>query len=363
MKSTAILAGFVLAVPGCSSPAARKAPPPSRVLDVRDVKPDRIAALDRARTVVLLEGGILEEHGPYLPAFSDGYQSGFLAARVADAIVARPDWMVLRFPSLPLGAMPANEIGGRFSFSGSYPVRMTTLRAVYMDLATDLGEAGFQWVVVVNYHGGPNHNRAIDDASRYFSETYGGQMLNVMGLASVAGAAPRDLFRPAQREHEGFSVHADADEHSRILFLRPDLVATTLAAAPEVIGHSPADLETLARRPDWPGYFGTPAIANPAAGRRAMDALGAAASEAVLKMLDGTLDRSAPRVTDLDASDPTFKAIIDASLTHERDVERKESDWLASASHRAPPGGNRRADPREAAASTDKPVDTMVRRP
>jgi creatinine amidohydrolase/Fe(II)-dependent formamide hydrolase-like protein len=105
-------------------------------LDIGDLNTDQIQALDRTRTVVLLEGGILEEHGPYLPSFSDGYQSGFIANRVARAIVARPGWTVLRFPPLPLGAMLANEIGGRFTFPGSYPVRMATLRAVYMDLAT-----------------------------------------------------------------------------------------------------------------------------------------------------------------------------------------------------------------------------------
>src|SRR5262245_36587702 len=100
-------------------------------LDVRELNTAQIQALDREHTAVLLQGGILEEHGPYLPSYSDGYESEFIAARLAEAIVARPGWTVLRFPVIPLGTMPANEIGAKFTFSGSYPVRMTTLRSVY----------------------------------------------------------------------------------------------------------------------------------------------------------------------------------------------------------------------------------------
>src|SRR5262249_23109615 len=148
---------FVCLLPtlaGCSPPVRLSTTANAGILNAGDLNTEQIQALDRAHTVVLLEGGILEEHGPYLPSYSDGYQSAFIAAKVADATTARSGWTVLRLPPLPLGAMPANEIGGRFTFPGSYPVRMATLRAVYMDLATDLGEAAFKYILVVNYHGG-----------------------------------------------------------------------------------------------------------------------------------------------------------------------------------------------------------------
>lgn len=238
----------------------------------------------------------------------------------------------MRFPPLPLGAMPANEIGGRFSFPGSYPVRMATLRAVFMDLATDLGDAGFRYVMVLNYHGGPTHNQALDDASRYFSEKYGAVMVNLMGLIDVAGAPPHDQFTKAERDAEGFSVHADADEHSRMLFLKSDLVGAAVHQAPAVVAHDPADLVALARKPDWPGYFGTPAIANVTAGRRKMEGLAAAAVDAALKTLDGTLPAPARHVVDQASADPTFQQITDASLEHDRQVEKSELDWLAAAS-------------------------------
>ena len=334
MNRAALLVWLLAWTTGCSSPADRAAPGNAHIVDVGDLSTDQIRSLDRAHTVVLLEGGILEEHGPYLPSFSDGYQSGFIAATVAGAIAARPGWTVLRFPPLPVGAMPANQIGGRFTFPGSYPVRMATLRAVFMDLATDLGDAGFKYILVVNYHGGPTHNQALDDASGFFSERYRGVMVNLMGLVSVAGAAPHDQFTKAERDAEGFSVHADADEHSRLLFLKPDLVAAAVHQAPPVVGREPADLAALARKPDWPGYFGTPAIATVEAGRRKMDGLAAAAVDAALKALDGTLPPDTARVVDQGAADPVFRQITEASLDHDRQVEKTEMDWLAASSAR-----------------------------
>src|SRR5262245_2522646 len=340
MREAALFVCLIPMIAGCSSRSHRSTVANGHILDVAELSTRQIQSLERARTVVLLEGGILEEHGPYLPSFADGYQSDFIATRIAGAIAARPGWTVLRFPSLSVGAMPANEIGGQFSFPGSYPVRMATLRAVFMDLATDLGDAGFKYVLVLNYHGGPTHNRALDDASRYFSERYRAVMVNRMGLVNVAGAAPNDQFSKAERDAEGFSVHADADEHSRMLFLKPDLVAASVHQAPPIVGRDPADLVALAHKPDWPGYFGTPAIANVAAGRRKMEGLAAAAVDAALKALQGTLAATAPRIVDEDAADPVFQQITAASLDHDRQVEKNEVDWLAAAS-RASTGGRR----------------------
>jgi creatinine amidohydrolase/Fe(II)-dependent formamide hydrolase-like protein len=134
----------------------------------------RLRRLDRSKTVVLLTGGILEEHGPFLPSYSDGYRTEFVGKKLAEAIVARPGWVVLRLPPVPLGTLPASEIGGKLSFPGSYGVRSSTLRAVFMDLVTDLGDARFRWGFIVNLHGSPPHNRALDDAAQYFVDTFGG---------------------------------------------------------------------------------------------------------------------------------------------------------------------------------------------
>jgi creatinine amidohydrolase/Fe(II)-dependent formamide hydrolase-like protein len=300
----------------------------AQILDVRELNTEQIDRLDRARTAVLLTAGILEEHGPFLPSYSDGYQSEFIATRIANAVAARSGWTVLRFPEIPLGAFPASYVGGKYVFPGSYPVRMTTLRAVFMDLATDLGEAGFKWVFVLTMHGGPTHNRALDQAAQYFDDTYGGRMVHVTGAASVVGAVPPDIFTSEQRAAEGFSIHADADEHSCLLFLRPDLVAPGIRSAPAVVTRNFAELIATAAKPDWTGYFGTPAIATPAAGRRAMNAIAQAAVDLVLKVLDGGRDEG-PRVADRPMSDPAFRRVVEAAIEHERHIERRQAAWLA----------------------------------
>jgi creatinine amidohydrolase len=137
----------------------------AQVQQLADMNTRQIQALDRQRTVVLIPGGILEEHGPYLPSYTDGYAIEAYTRTLASAIVARPGWTVVVFPQIPLGNDPANTIGAKRTFPGSYPVRMSTLRAIYMDLATELGEQGFRWIFLVHNHGAPNHHQALNQAS------------------------------------------------------------------------------------------------------------------------------------------------------------------------------------------------------
>ena len=160
----------------------------AQVLHVQDLTTSQIRALDRATTAVILPGGILEEHGPYLPAFTDGYLSQRMAADLARSIAARPGWKALVFPQIPLGAEPYNFLGGQASFPGSYPVRASTLRAIFMDLAGTLGEQGFRWIFVVHVHGAGLHNRALDQASDYFRDVYHGRMAHLWGMVPVIGA-------------------------------------------------------------------------------------------------------------------------------------------------------------------------------
>ena len=54
-----------------------------KIQDVRELNSEQIQSLDRDHTAVVLQGGTLEEHGPYLPSYSDGYQTEFVAARLS----------------------------------------------------------------------------------------------------------------------------------------------------------------------------------------------------------------------------------------------------------------------------------------
>jgi creatinine amidohydrolase/Fe(II)-dependent formamide hydrolase-like protein len=103
---------------------------PAQVLQVGDLNTRQILALNRAHTVVILPGGMLEEHGPYLPAFTDGILSARLTSELAQGIVqARPAWTVLVFPPVSVGASGSNEIGGQYSFPGTFVSRPLPRRA------------------------------------------------------------------------------------------------------------------------------------------------------------------------------------------------------------------------------------------
>jgi len=207
---------------------------------------------------------MLEEHGPYLPAGTDAILSSQLSLEVAQAIAAKKSgWTVLAFPQIPFGASGSNEIGGQFTFPGTYAVRPSTLRAVFMDLASELGDQGFRWIIVVHVHGAPLHLRAIDDAGDFFHDTYGGRMINLWDLVPVIsgwGNAMAAAMTDAEKKEDGASLHGGMDEHSLILHLQPALVAPGYRNAPAVTGQTTQESFDVAKKAGWPGYLGSPRL-------------------------------------------------------------------------------------------------------
>ena len=184
---------------------------------------EQIKALDREKTVVLLPEGILEEHGPYLPSGADSYITERRTQDLANAIVERPGWKVLIFPLIPLGTGPANTVGRKYVFPGSYTVRPSTLRTIFMDLGTDLGEQGFRWIFVVSSHRGLSHNRILNQAGDYFRDPYGGHMVNLEGL--IYQPQPNQTRSEEEQREDAGSSHAGASETSLLLYFRPELVS------------------------------------------------------------------------------------------------------------------------------------------
>ena len=72
----------------------------AQIYRVAQMNADQIRALDKQKTVVILTGGILEEHGPHLPSYTDGYSNEWLAQKLAESIVTRPGMSVLMFPTI-----------------------------------------------------------------------------------------------------------------------------------------------------------------------------------------------------------------------------------------------------------------------
>jgi creatinine amidohydrolase/Fe(II)-dependent formamide hydrolase-like protein len=312
----------------CTIGPAREAV--AQVHKLADMNTRQIQALDRERTVILIPGGILEEHGPYLPSYTDGYAIDAYTKALATAIVARPGWTVVVFPQIPLGNDPANTIGAKRTFPGSYPVRMATLRAIYMDLATEFGDQGFRWIFLVHNHGAPNHHKALNQASDYFHDTYGGTMVHLFGLKPVflCCGTKETALSPAARAEDGFTVHAGADEHSQLFFLRPDLIAPDVASAPSVTARDFADLQRIAKTDGWAGYFGAPAVATAAMGAQEFLRSSAKLIDVALQILAGLDARAIPRYAD--EMDPLNVVGEQNQLDYETAVEKRQSDWLKS---------------------------------
>jgi creatinine amidohydrolase/Fe(II)-dependent formamide hydrolase-like protein len=303
----------------------------AQVLKLAELNTRQIEALDRAKTVIIIPGGIIEEHGPYLPTYSDGYYDERVAHDLAERIAARPGWTAVLAPQIPLGTGGANIIGSKYVFPGSFTVRANTVRAVYMDLADAFGEQGFKWVFVIHNHGDPRNHRALDAAADYFNDTYKGKMVHLLGYVETyfcCNVADKYLT-PEQMKENGFSVHGSASEHSSVMFLRPDLVPKDVSNAPNFTGTNFADLVRMAEQPNWTGYFGAPKYASAAfgAGRHFSEAQKVA--EFAIAILDGKDLSGLKRYADVAESDPATAEVTRKTLEHEAAQDKRQQDWLA----------------------------------
>lgn len=274
----------------------------AEVFRVAEMTTTQIERLDRTRTAVIMPGGILEEHGPYLPAYTDGYVNEFVSNRLAQAIAARPGWSVLMFPPLPIGVNGAQTLAGMLRYPGTYDVRETTLRDVYLDLSSALGDQGFRWIFVVSWHGAPPHHRALDQASLYFRARYDGRLVHLPGLLPVVDCqstgsqpCPSSPLSADALAEEGFSPHAGVHEHGRVLFVRPDLVDPGYRSARSFTARGVSDLWRVSRQEGWAGYWGAPRHATAEDGRIRMEAFADRHVNFALRILDGLDDGELPR--------------------------------------------------------------------
>lgn len=295
----------------------------AQVYLLEELSVTQIRALDRDKTVVFIPGGILEEHGPYLPCFTDGYMNESLTCDLANAVVGRPSWNALIFPTIPLGTDGANSIGEKHVFPGTYTVRTTTLRAVFMDLATELGEQGFRWIIVMHLHGAPNQKRVLNDVCAYFDDTYQGRMVNLAGLIPPNLLDP-DYMDTENRQAAGFDVHAGIWETSWILCVQPDLVQRGYREAVPLKGQDMADLVRIAHAPDWPGYFSSPANSKALYGKILKGRVAAFFTTLIFRVLDGQDVEVPPDYL----VNPTTNAIDRAALAEEARRAEKQNAWL-----------------------------------
>jgi creatinine amidohydrolase/Fe(II)-dependent formamide hydrolase-like protein len=279
---------------------------------------------------------MLEEHGPHLPIAADTigveYEAGKVAERLSQAL---PDWNIVMMPAVNYGASGANQIGNVAVHPGTYAVRMATLRSLVADIGGQIAENRFKWVFVMNGHGAPTHHDAVNEACDFVSQTFNATMLNVSALFTADPAiqakgeqlAARH-FSPDDLSSFGRDPHAGVSETSGLLATRPDLVRPSYRNLPGYRVETRTEMRDVASKPDWPGYFSSPAKASVEYGRDVEGWWVDGMTDLILQAVRGENMFTRPRWPDPVRSDPEYGPILESALQPEREFEQKLERWL-----------------------------------
>jgi creatinine amidohydrolase len=270
-----VMTGSVEAGPGQAATQRDRSAPGSRIYKLEELTWVQIDALDRRRTLFILPVGMIEQHGPHLPVGADTigvmHEANGAATRVSRAL---PDWNVVMMPAINYGHSGANQLGNMPIHPGTYAIRQSTLRSLVADVGGQIAQNGFKWIFVVNGHGAPPHNVAINEACDFISETFRVTMLHLTGLfrgdAAIQSSGQKinaKYFRSDELSSFGMDVHAGVGETSGMLAVRPDLVRPVFKSLPSQAGRSLEELQQIATTPGWQGYLSSPARATAAHGR------------------------------------------------------------------------------------------------
>ena len=258
--------------------------------------------LDAARVVVAVTCSPMEVHGPHLPVVADNLEAEGLTTRAIELMSERhPEITFVRL-------MPIYVAADVLPHRGSLMFRSTTIVRVLADLGRTLAKQGFKDVWVANFHGGPRHFVAIEQACHLTNRRYGGRMVSLFSLlakrltegtsnlSSVLGRIPG----LTADELDG-DMHAGAIETSMMLhllgkFVDPsyknypqqtvDLKLAAQGKAPQAskpgrasIGQLVQGFKASLKYFEQETYAGKPAIASPAIGKEIVDVLAGYAAE------------------------------------------------------------------------------------
>lgn len=267
----------------------------TRIHEWKHLTAPRLSALDKARTVILVSASPLEVHGPHLPLFADLCESEALLARTAEKLVARDE--AITFVKLPPIWVAADVL----PHEGSIKFAPSTVVQVLEEMGLSLARQGFRHVWVGNFHGGPRHILAIEEACHRVQVDTGIGMISVFSLLAqkLTGgssdlAARLDGIGGVSREQLKGDAHGGAIETAMLLHvagehvdpcyreLRPRSLELDLEAAgeqPLQRGDKPTVLEILRSLPlkqryyERETYAGAPALATASLGESYLEIL------------------------------------------------------------------------------------------
>lgn len=248
-----------------------------------------VRALDPARVIAILPIGATEAHGPHLPLGTDDIIAAAMARAGAARLAAR-GYEPLILPTLSYTAAPFAA-----AFPGTISLAPATVTAILIDIARSLATHGIPVLALANAHLDPAHLAALHGAvaaaaaAAAASDDGGGP----------GGGAPLVVYPDITRrpwgsrltaEFRSGACHAGQYETSIVLAERPELVDDEVRATLPAVSHSlvtaiRAGQSTFAEAGGPRAYFGDPAAASAAEGRRTVEVLGEILEEAVVAAL------------------------------------------------------------------------------
>lgn len=238
-----------------------------------------IAALDRARTLIVAPIAACEQHSRHLPVFTDS----ILVGAVANGIEASLPDRVLLLPVLWLGASDHH-----LPFGGTLTAALPTYEQILVELLTPLLHSGFRRVLLLNGHGG--NIDPLHVALRRLDTQFPGCLLTGAAYWEIAEAELAALCE-GPRKSMG---HACELETSMMLHLRPELVHKDLIANdPDPTPESLRGVfwaRDFGRRTDH-GAVGYPEFASAERGRQMLEAVVRKVTAAAEHLLELPLEK------------------------------------------------------------------------
>jgi creatinine amidohydrolase len=202
-------------------------------------------------SVVVVPIGAIEQHGPYLPVWTDSLIVSTVVSRAAgdDCVVA---------PTVSFGASDHH-----LPFGGTLSLSVETMLAVLLDLARSVALGGGRRLALVNGHGG---NRGVCHAAAAAAST--------RYDLSVAYLDYWSVWQPAV-DAPPWPGHAGRFETALVRAIRPDLVGDIplRASVPDLPDDPGWDVHTEQLWHDIDGYTDDPSLATEQDGRQWLDAL------------------------------------------------------------------------------------------
>lgn len=222
----------------------------------REQTRERLSAI-LPEAVVVVPIGATEQHGPYLPTWTDALLVEAIATRAVERAEAAASRDLVLAPTIPLGASDHH-----LPYGGTLSLSTETLLSLLLDVARSISICGGKRIVIVNGHGGNQGTCSAAAAAASNRYDVSVAYVSYWTLASV-------------KDGPMWPGHAGEFEASLVRAVRPDLVGDIPErdAIPSMV--DVASLEVHSRRnwSDIQGYTDDPSRSDAERGARWLEAL------------------------------------------------------------------------------------------